>query len=74
MSSFDPPARSHVEAKGEDTIKQMGCVSSNPEDHIQFSKGHLDLGFDRLYLHTAGPGQDKFLLNHGRDVLPKLKS
>jgi len=28
----------------------MGCISSNPEDHIGYAKGYLHLGFDQLYL------------------------
>ena len=34
------------EAVGEDTIKQMGCVYPNPQDHLDLAKGHLNLGFD----------------------------
>jgi len=33
----------------------------------------LDLGFDQLYFHTAGPGQEQFLQGYGKDVLPMLK-
>ncbi len=60
------------EVVGEDIIKQMGCVSSNPEDHIKFAQQYLDLGFDQLYFHTAGD-QHQFLMDYGRDVMSALK-
>jgi len=61
------------EAVGEDTIRKKSCVSSYPDEHIQSAGTYLDLGFDQLYFHTAGPGQEEFLKNYGRDVLPRLK-
>ena len=61
------------EVVGEDTIKQTGCVSADPEDHIQFASQYLELGFDQLYFHTAGPGQEQFLQDYGKDVLPRLR-
>jgi coenzyme F420-dependent glucose-6-phosphate dehydrogenase len=61
------------EAVGEDTIRQKGCVSSDPDDHIQFAQQYFELGFDQLYFHTAGSGQEQFLKDYGRDVLPRLK-
>lgn len=48
---------------GPDTVKKMSCVSSNPDDHIKFARQYLDLGFDQLYFHTAGPDQISFLKN-----------
>jgi hypothetical protein len=60
------------EVVGEDTIKKMGCVSSNLEDHIHYAQQYLDLGFDQLYFHTVGADQDKFLVDYGKDVLLKL--
>jgi hypothetical protein len=61
------------EVVGDDTIRQTGCVSSNPQDHIQFASQYLELGFDQLYFHTAGSGQKQFLKDYGRDVLPRSK-
>jgi coenzyme F420-dependent glucose-6-phosphate dehydrogenase len=61
------------EVVGDDTIKQTGCVSSDPEDHIRFASQYLELSFDRLYFHAAGPGQEQFLREYGKDVLPRLK-
>jgi len=39
-----------AQERGTATIKQMGCISSNPEEHIGYAKGYLHLGFDQLYL------------------------
>jgi coenzyme F420-dependent glucose-6-phosphate dehydrogenase len=34
---------------------------------------YLDLGFDHLIFHSAGPDQRAFIEGYGRDVLPKLR-
>jgi coenzyme F420-dependent glucose-6-phosphate dehydrogenase len=61
------------EVVGEETIRQAGCVSSDPDDHVRFASQYLELGFDQLYFHTAGPGQEQFLRDYGKDVLPRLR-
>ncbi len=50
----------------------MGCVSSNPDDHIRYAQQYLDLGFDQLYFHSAGD-QHQFLVDYGKDVISALK-
>ncbi len=58
---------------GSDTIKKAGCISADPEDHIQFAQKYIDLGFDHLIFHCAGPDQKAFLEIYSRDVLPRLR-
>ncbi len=58
------------EAVSEDTLKKMGCVSSNPDDHINYAQQYVDLEFDQLY--TAGD-QHQFLVDYGKDVISALK-
>lgn len=59
---------------GSDTIKQMACISPNPEDHVAFAQQYLSLGFDQIFFHSAGPDQRAFLEGYGRDVLPRLRT
>jgi coenzyme F420-dependent glucose-6-phosphate dehydrogenase len=58
---------------GADIIKQSLCISFNPKDHIAFAKKYIDLGFDELIFHSAGPDQLGFIQNYGKHVLPELR-
>jgi coenzyme F420-dependent glucose-6-phosphate dehydrogenase len=58
---------------GPETVKKKMCLSANPDDHVQYARGYLDLGFTTLFYHCAGPDQTGFLQAYGRDVLPKLR-
>jgi coenzyme F420-dependent glucose-6-phosphate dehydrogenase len=58
---------------GSDTIRQGVCISADPEDHIKLAQRYIDLGFDHLFFHSAGPDQRAFLNGYGRDVLPRLR-
>lgn len=58
---------------GQDTIRQATCISTNPDDHVRFTQQYLDLGFDRIIFHSAGPDIPAFLEAYGRDVLPRLR-
>ncbi|GHO71067.1 F420-dependent glucose-6-phosphate dehydrogenase [Ktedonobacter sp. SOSP1-52] len=60
------------EVVGADTLKKMGCFSSNPEDHVKFVKQYIELGFDHIIFHSGGPDQLAFIESYARDVLPKL--
>ena len=58
---------------GRDTIKESVCISADPDDHIQFAQRYIDIGFNHLIFHSAGPNQRAFLEGYGRDVLPQLR-
>lgn len=47
-------------------------VSDDPEVHRAAIQRHLDLGFDRVYLHNVGRNQREWIDVFARDVLPKL--
>lgn len=49
-------------------------VSSDPDRHRAHIQRHLDLGFDRIYLHNVGRNQPEFLEVFGNDVLPGLRA
>ncbi len=58
---------------GKDTLRQRLCISASPDDHVKFAQQYIDMGFTRIYFHSAGPDQRDFLVGYGRDVLPKIK-
>jgi coenzyme F420-dependent glucose-6-phosphate dehydrogenase len=58
---------------GADVIQQKMCISANPEDHVQYARQHIELGFDYLFFHTPGPDQRAFIAGYGRNVLPRLR-
>jgi coenzyme F420-dependent glucose-6-phosphate dehydrogenase len=58
---------------GADVIKEAVCISADPRAHISLAQGYIDMGFDHLIFHSAGPDQRAFLEGYGRDVLPRLR-
>jgi coenzyme F420-dependent glucose-6-phosphate dehydrogenase len=60
-------------AVGSDTVKEAACISADPEAHIAFAQTYMDMGFDHLIFHSAGPDQQAFIEAYGRDVLPRLR-
>jgi coenzyme F420-dependent glucose-6-phosphate dehydrogenase len=60
-------------AVGADTIKQAACISADPAEHVKMARQYIDLGFDHLIFHSAGPDQRAFIQAYGREVLPRLR-
>jgi coenzyme F420-dependent glucose-6-phosphate dehydrogenase len=58
---------------GADVIKEAVCISADPKDHIDVARHYIDMGFDHLIFHSAGPDQRAFIEGYGRDVLPRLR-
>jgi coenzyme F420-dependent glucose-6-phosphate dehydrogenase len=58
---------------GSEAIKESTCISADPDEHIKHAQRYIDLGFDHLIFHSAGPDQARFIEAYGRDVLPKLR-
>jgi coenzyme F420-dependent glucose-6-phosphate dehydrogenase len=56
-----------------DVIKEAVCISADPDDHIELARRYIDMGFDHLIFHSAGPDQRAFLESYGRSVLPRLR-
>ncbi|MHB8599411.1 MAG: TIGR03557 family F420-dependent LLM class oxidoreductase [Ktedonobacteraceae bacterium] len=61
------------EIVGADALKKGACISSNADDHVKFAQQYIDLGFDRLFFHSALPNQDTFIERFASDVLPRLR-
>lgn len=66
-------AQENGEIVGPDAIKKAACVSSNPDDHVKFAQQYIDLGFDRLFFHSALPNQQDFIERFASDVLSRLR-
>ncbi|WP_404433845.1 TIGR03557 family F420-dependent LLM class oxidoreductase [Microbacterium lacus] len=49
-------------------------ISADPDVHRAHIQRHLDLGFDRIYLHNVGRNQAEWLEVFGREVLPGLRA
>ena len=60
-------------AVGSDTIRQSVCISADPEVHIEHARKYIDMGFDHLIFHAAGPDQRAFIEEYGQRVLPRLR-
>jgi coenzyme F420-dependent glucose-6-phosphate dehydrogenase len=58
---------------GSDTIREAVCISADPEDHVKHAQKYVELGFDHLFFHSAGPDQRAFIEGYGREVLPRLR-
>jgi coenzyme F420-dependent glucose-6-phosphate dehydrogenase len=67
-------AQENGEVVGPDSVKKAGCFSSDPEKHLQFFQQYVDLGFDTLICHFAGPDMPGFIERYARDVLPRVRT
>jgi coenzyme F420-dependent glucose-6-phosphate dehydrogenase len=59
---------------GGDTVRERVCISTDREEHIRFIQRYIDLGFDHLICHSAGPDQRAFLEAYSREVLPRFQT
>lgn len=48
-------------------------ISSDLDAHREYIQAHLDLGFDRVYLHHVGADQSAWVEAFGASVLPRLR-
>jgi len=62
------------EVIGIDTVLKTGCFSAKIEDHVKFVQQYIEMGFDTLIFHAAGPDQQGFIKNYARDILPRLRT
>ena len=58
---------------GNDTIRNSMCISTDPSEHARFAQKYIDAGFNRLYIHSAGPDPYHFIDNYGQNVIPLIK-
>ena len=54
-------------------MDQSVRISSDLNRHVAWLEQDLAVGFDRLYIHEAGPEQERFVRAFGEQVLPRLR-
>jgi coenzyme F420-dependent glucose-6-phosphate dehydrogenase len=53
-------------------VRQMVRISADPEQHIEWIRQDITLGFDKIILHNVNRNQEKFIRDFGEKVLPKI--
>ena len=53
-------------------LKNMVHISANPQQHIDWIKQYIDLGFEKIILHNVNREQERFIQDFGDKVLPHL--
>ncbi len=56
-----------------EAIKKSGCASAKAEDHLQFARKFIELGFTHLIFHSARQDQRAFIEAYSRDVVAHLR-
>lgn len=74
----DMPTVAHFDAaaefvKPEDMFKHVR-ISADPEEHVEWIKKDIELGFEKIVLHNVNREQKLFIEDFGRIVLPELKN
>ncbi|MEM0336958.1 MAG: TIGR03557 family F420-dependent LLM class oxidoreductase [Candidatus Caldarchaeum sp.] len=54
-------------------IKETWLITTDVDDIFKALSHLLKLGFDRVYIHSASPNEEKFLNLLGRDILPWMR-
>jgi coenzyme F420-dependent glucose-6-phosphate dehydrogenase len=53
-------------------VDRMVRISANPDQHLDWLRQDLELGFERLMLHNVNLEQQRFIEDFGQTVLPAL--
>jgi coenzyme F420-dependent glucose-6-phosphate dehydrogenase len=56
-----------------DVIRKTMCISKDPGEQAQYAQNYIDMGFNRLYFHSAGPDQLAFIKGYAGNVLPLIR-
>jgi coenzyme F420-dependent glucose-6-phosphate dehydrogenase len=57
----------------EQKIKDSWLITTDSDDIIKRLGEFLKMGFDRVYIHSASPVEDRFLNLLGREILPWMR-
>jgi probable non-F420 flavinoid oxidoreductase len=53
-------------------LERMVHISADPDQHIEWIRQYIDMGFKNIILHNVNRQQDEFINDFGRFVLPRL--
>lgn len=62
-----------ISLKEEEKIKDSWLITTDSDFIIKRLGEFLKMGFDRVYIHSASPNEEKFLNLLGRDILPWMR-
>jgi len=72
----DMPTVAHFDAAAEfvkpEDLNDMVRISSDLQQHIDWIKQDISLGFEKIILHNVNRDQETFIQDFGEKVLPKL--
>ena len=68
-AQFDQAARPVQPSDLDESIR----ISADPQRHLEWLRGDLELGFERVYVHNVNRNQRGFIEAFGEHVLPALK-
>jgi coenzyme F420-dependent glucose-6-phosphate dehydrogenase len=68
-AQFDQAARPVQPSDLDESIR----ISADPRRHLEWLRGDLELGFERIYVHNVNRNQRGFIEAFGEQVLPALK-
>lgn len=54
-------------------LKGMVHISASLQQHTDWIRPYIDLGFEKIILHNVNRGQERFINDFGDKVLPQLK-
>ena len=73
----DLPLPSHfdqaVELIDPEKITEDMPLGPDPQRHIEGINQFLQAGFDRVYVHQVGPGQEAFFRFYAEEIIPRLQ-
>ncbi|MCS7142848.1 MAG: TIGR03557 family F420-dependent LLM class oxidoreductase [Aigarchaeota archaeon] len=64
---------SMVTEKEIEKIKRTWLITTDSDDIFKALGDFLKLGFDRVYIHSASPNEERFLNLLGREILPWMR-
>jgi G6PDH family F420-dependent oxidoreductase len=62
-----------VEGVTEDEVAESVRCGPDPERHLESIRAFAEAGYDNVYVHQIGPGQDGFFRFYGTEVLPRVR-
>ncbi len=56
-----------------DDMHEAVRISQDPEQHVEWLRRDVDMGFEKIIIHNVGTSQDYFIDFYGKEVLPRLR-
>jgi coenzyme F420-dependent glucose-6-phosphate dehydrogenase len=63
-----------IETMQPEKITEDVILGPDPDRHLHGIKKFIDAGYDHIYVHQIGPGQEEFFQFYADKILPKLRT